>query len=260
MQQEKKAGSLERLYIACFRPSRYKELLAAGTARHIIYVCAIILFLVIIEAVIPFTAWDLSVGGLNRLILERFPEFTVEKGQMTIESPVEFDINGIIHFKADSGVKKYEKKDFDEKYQEELLFSSTNLLIKMGSRQADVAMSDLTSSRLDNKSVAEMIPLMRFFLAVYFFSTYVIKGSEYMIGAVFFALICRAAIRTPEGKYVNLKGTLVIAVYAKTLFSLLHSVNICAGSPIGETLMLILGTFGTIVFIDKAEAAVLKVI
>lgn len=259
MELEKKPGIPERFFIACFRPSRYKELLTTKTAGHVIYACCIISLLVMIEAVIPFAAWDLSVGGLNNLITERFPAFTVEKGEMNIASPVEFDINGIIHFKADSAADRYEKTDFDEKYEEEVLISKKNVILKMGGRQMDLAMSEVVQDKLDNQSMTEVIPLFRMFLGVYFISTWLVRGIEYMVGAVFFALICRAAIRAPDGRFVNLKGTVVIAVYAKTLFSLLNSVNLCAGNPIGETIMLIAGTFGTILFIDRAEAAVLGI-
>lgn len=259
MEQEKKPGGIERLYIACFRPSRYKELLSVKTARHVVYACCIIFFLVFIETMLPFAAWDFSVGGLNRLINERFPAFTVENGVMKIESPVEFNINGVIRFKADSGVEKFRKKDLDEEYQEEFLFSSSNVLIKLADRVVDIPMEEVSKTRLDNQSMVNAIPFLRILLGIYFLSSYVIKGAEYMIAAVFFAFLCRAAIRAPDGRFVTLKGTIVIAIYAKTLFSLVHSVNICMGSPVGETLMLIIGTFGTIAFIDRAEAAVLNV-
>jgi hypothetical protein len=86
-----------------------------------------------------------------------------------------------------------------------------------------------------------------------------VKGLIYMIAVLFFAVLCRAAIRTKDGKYVDLKGTIVITIYAKTLFSLIHSVNTCAGAPIGETLILILGTFGTMMYINRAEAAILDI-
>ncbi len=259
MEQEKKAVGLEKLYIACFRPSRYKELLAGKAAGHVLYTCFIILFLVFVEAILPFMAWDLSVGGLSRLITERIPGFTVDKGEMTIQSPVEFDIGGVLHFRADSDVEKFQKKDFEEKYPEELLCSRTNVMVKAADRIMDISMAEIAREKFDNQDLVETVPFLRLVLGIYFFSTYIIKGIEYMIAAVFFAVLCRAAIRTPEGTFVNLKGTIIIAIYAKTLFSLLYSVNICAGRPIGDTLMLILGTFGTIAFIDRAEAAVLNI-
>lgn len=259
MKEKKKVGGLERFYIACFQPSRYKELLDEKTGYHVLYVIGIVFLLVIIETVIPFFAWDLSVGGMESLILERLPAFTVENGKMTIAQPVEFDLSGILHVKADSGVDQYQKKDFDDRYQEELLFSGSNLMMKMGDRVMDISMSDISQEKVDNQALVRLIPWFRILLMVYFFSSYLAKAAEYMVAALFFALICRAAIRTPDGKYVNLKGTIVIAIYAKTLFTLIRSVNTCLGKPFNETLVLIMGTFGTVLFIDRAEAAVLNI-
>ncbi len=259
MEQERKAGGLEKLYIACLKPSRYQELLSSGTGHHLVYLCCIVLLLTLIDTVIPFAAWDFNAGGIDSLVRNRFPAFTIEKGRMTIEQPVEFEIGGVIHFKADSGVEKYTKEDFTDKYQEELLFSGTNILIRMGEKIMDVPMDKVTDSKLDNKDLLEAVPLFRMMLLIYFLSTYLVKGVEYLISTAFFAVISRAAIRTREGKFVDLKGTFVIALYAKTLFSLLHSVDICAGFPVDETIIIILGTIGTILFIDKAEAAVLGI-
>ena len=263
MEQERKAGFLQRFYIACCRPSRYKEILSAGRARHIFYVCCVIFLMVLTDTIIPFAAWDVNMGGLKKLITRSIPAFTVENGRMTIEEPVEFDIGGIVHLKADSDVASYNKSDLDERYQEEFLISSGNLVVRMADRLMEFSMEDITKDlageKLDNAVLAEAVPFFRMVLAVYFLSTYLVKGIEYMIAAVFFAVLCRAAIRTPDGKYVNLRGTLVIALYAKTLFSLLHSAHLCLGSPFGETLVLILGTIGTIIYIDRAEASVLNI-
>ena len=259
MEQVSRPGILERLFIACFRPSRYKELLSVSKLGHVLYFICIVFLLLFIDTIIPFAAWDVHVGGLRTLFTERIPAFTVEKGKMTIEKPLEFDINGIIHFKADSSAERYKKEDLDKEYAEEFLFSSTNLLIKMEDRTLDVSMGDLTKDKLDNQNLVEAIPVFRLFIFIYFFSSYMVKALTYMITVLFFAALCRAAIRTKDGKFVSLKGTIVITIYAKTLFSLIHSVNTCSGTPIGETLILILGTFGTMMYINRAEAAILGI-
>lgn len=260
MEQQKSAGSLERLYIACFKPSGYKELLDDSKWRHVLYVAIIAFLLIVIEGILPFAAWDVSVGGLKGMIINRLPAFTVEGGKMVIEQPVEFDILGIVHFKADSSVDKYSKEDLDDKYQEEFLFSSSNMLVGMGDRVMDVSMSELGEEKLDNQGLAQAVPYFRMLVIMYFFSTYVIKVAEYMISALFFAVLCRAIIRTPDGKFVHFKGSLVIAIYAKTLFSILHSVHTCIGRPLGETMALIIGTCGTVMYMYRAEAAVLDIL
>ena len=80
MQQESKIGFLWQYVIACIHPSQYKELIKKKKGAFVGYVAVLVMFLVLIENVIPFAAWTASVGGLENLVLNRIPKFTLEKG------------------------------------------------------------------------------------------------------------------------------------------------------------------------------------
>lgn len=70
---------------------------------------------------IPFAAWTASVGGLENLVLNRIPKFTLEKGYFQSESPIDFTIGGVVHIKADSSVEEFKESDFKSDYVQELL-------------------------------------------------------------------------------------------------------------------------------------------
>ena len=96
MQQESKIGFLWQYVIACIHPSQYKELIKKKKGAFVGYVAVLVMFLVLIENVIPFAAWTASVGGLENLVLNRIPKFTLEKGYFQSESPIDFTIGGVV--------------------------------------------------------------------------------------------------------------------------------------------------------------------
>ena len=57
MQQESKIGFLWQYVIACIHPSQYKELIKKKKGAFVGYVAVLVMFLVLIENVIPFAAW-----------------------------------------------------------------------------------------------------------------------------------------------------------------------------------------------------------
>ena len=133
MQQESKIGFLWQYVIACIHPSQYKELIKKKKGAFVGYVAVLVMFLVLIENVIPFAAWTASVGGLENLVLNRIPKFTLEKGYFQSESPIDFTIGGVVHIKADSSVEEFKESDFKSDYVQYLLVALAFALICRGS-------------------------------------------------------------------------------------------------------------------------------
>ena len=65
--------------IACIHPSQYKELIKKKKGAFVGYVAVLVMFLVLIENVIPFAAWTASVGGLENLVFKPYPEVYFRK-------------------------------------------------------------------------------------------------------------------------------------------------------------------------------------
>lgn len=149
------------------------------------------MFLVLIENVIPFAAWTASVGGLENLVLNRIPKFTLEKGYFQSESPIDFTIGGVVHIKADSSVKEFKESDFKSDYVQELLVGKKNILIKMPGGNQQIVLSQFKNWKLNNKGLAEMLPAFYMFLVFYLVVLLITKAVQYLLVALAFALICR---------------------------------------------------------------------
>ncbi|MDY5496881.1 MAG: DUF1189 family protein [Anaerobutyricum sp.] len=258
MEQDSKIGFWEQYVIACFRPSKYNELLKKKKNNFVVYLFILILFLVFIESVIPFAAWNTSVGGLRNLFTEGLPAFSVADGQYHSEAPISFTINGVIRVRADSGVEQFKKSDFDEKYAEEFLIGKTNALVKTPGGIQNISLSEFASLKLDNRSLAEAVPAIYSFLIFYLFLLIGIKAVQFLFTAFMFGLICRSSVRTKDGKVVSMKESFYIASYARTLFAILASVNIALGYMFDSMMLVMISAMLTIGFIIRAEASVLQ--
>ena len=257
MQQESKIGFLWQYVIACIHPSQYKELIKKKKGAFVGYVAVLVMFLVLIENVIPFAAWTASVGGLENLVLNRIPKFTLEKGYFQSESPIDFTIGGVVHIKAESSVEEFKESDFKSDYVQELLVGKKNILIKMPGGNQQIVLSQFKNWKLNNKGLAEMLPAFYMFLVFYLVVLLITKAVQYLLVALAFALICRGSVRTTEGKIVSMAESFYIAVYARTLAAVIGSANIALGYMIDSFVLMIVTVFITMGFIMRGEISVL---
>lgn len=253
MNQENQIGFFGQLKIACFRPGKYKALLEKNAGSHIRYFTVLFLFLVFVETVIPFAAWDVSVGGLENLFLNRVPEFHLAEGEMNMASPISFDIGGVLHVTVNSDKEEFSAKDYKEEYQEEFLISKTNIMIKIGQNISDVKLNSLKDVVMTNQELVEMIPFIRGMLVIYFVLALLSKAIQYIFVALMFGLFCRSGVRNADGRFLSVREAFVIGLYAKTIFAIFTSLNICLGYLISSFWMMMISVAGTIDYIYRAE-------
>ncbi len=258
MNQENQTGFFRRYFIACFQPGKYKLLLEKKTGSHIAHMILLLIFLLIVDTLIPFGAWMTSVGGFRNLFLNRLPAFTLEDGTFDIESPVSFEIGQSIRVEINSEVEKYTQEDFQEEYQEEILISRTNLLIRAGDRGAELSLSSVGNMYLDNQVLTSAIPAFMMALVFYFLIILVLKAVQYIVVSLVYGLICRVGVRSPEGKMLSIKDSFWIAVYAKTLFAIIASVNSSLGYPVSSFWISVISIVIVMSYMFKAEVSVLK--
>ena len=258
MVEEKQVGFWQRYFIACFRPSRYTELFSKKKGVHVGYLLLLMVFLFFIEGIIPFAAWDITVGGYRNLVLNRVPEFTIQDGVMKMDNPMEFTIGQATRVCVSSDVEKYKADDFDNKYSEEILVSSTNILFKAAGRMTEVSMDSFKGRTINNETLASASPLFHVMVGIYFIVSFLTCAARYLIQAGFFAILCRVGVRTEDGRTVSFKQVFLIALYARTLFAVLESINICLGYLVSDFLLIFLSAMVTMSYIYRAQAELLK--
>ncbi|MCD8018175.1 MAG: DUF1189 domain-containing protein [Clostridiales bacterium] len=258
MEQDNRVGFFERYFIACFQPGKYKTLINDKMGKHVCYTIVLLLFMLLVDTVIPVGAWVASVGGLKNLFLNRLPEFTLDDGEFEMSMPLSFTIGGTIRIEIDSDVEEYTDSDYNTDYTEEILISRSNVLIRVSENVTEIKFSTLSDIFLDNEGLAGAIPLIIASLIFYFIISLVTKGAQYLILAVGFGLLCRSSFRTENGQVVSVKEAILIALYAKTLFGILSSVNICLGYLISSFWVTIISVMVIMGYIYRAEISILK--
>lgn len=258
MQEEEKIGFWEQYFYACCLPAQYRKLLLAGKNKLVAYLLVLVTFLVLLENVIPFAAWDVSVGGLRNLFLNGLPAFSVEDGHFTAEEALSFTLGGALQVKADPAVTEYTQADCDDEYLEEILVARDSIFVKAPGGVQRISFADFASLRIDNQTLVHALPALYAFFAFYIVLSFLIKAVQYLFIAFMFALICRGSAHTPEGEVVSMRDSFVIAIYARTLFAFLNSANVALGYLVDSTMLFILSAIVTMVFIVRAEVSVLN--
>ena len=235
MNQENETGFFRQYFTACFQPGKYKTLLEKKTGGHVLYMILLLIFLLVIDTIIPFGAWMTSMGGFRGLFLERIPAFTVENGIFTSESPVSFNIGPVLRVEMDSGVEKFTEADVDKDYQEEILVSRTNVLIRNMDTMTEIPLSGIADMKLSNQTLVAAIPFL-----------------------LILGVVCRFGVISPEGKRVSIKEAFLIAMYARTLFAVIESVNSCLGYVIPAFWVTAISVMVVMGYIYRAEVSILK--
>lgn len=274
MEQENKIGFFGQYGIAIARPTRYKELLKKSSRSRVFYVLLLALILFLMKTGIHFIGWDLSVGGIRNFIMNGLPTFTLENGTLNVEYPVDMHFNQDVKIIIDSTVEKYDEEavkkyevaevetsetmDITTKYYEVFLISKTNAAMKIGNRLFFLNFEDLKDIRLNNASLTKYIPLVRVFIGITFFLSYLVEIGGYLLMAALYALIARMRVRGENRPVVEFRQAFHMAVYAKTLFALLGAVNASLGYPIYIGFQYLIATIVTVIFMMKAQIAILK--
>ena len=258
MNQENETGFFRQYFTACFQPGKYKTLLEKKTGGHVLYMILLLIFLLVIDTIIPFGAWMTSMGGFRGLFLERIPAFTVENGIFTSESPVSFNIGPVLRVEMDSGVEKFTEADVDKDYQEEILVSRTNVLIRSMDTMTEIPLSGIADMKLSNQTLVAAIPFLVVMIVIYMLMTLASKAVQYLLMALILGVVCRFGVISPEGKRVSIKEAFLIAMYARTLFAVIESVNSCLGYVIPAFWVTAISVMVVMGYIFRAEVSILK--
>ncbi len=104
---DRKVGFLEQFYNAMFKPGFYSQFSKFKASSSIIYVVIFMVFMGLVRLGMPAAAWIAGQGGLDNLIRNKLPEFTIVNGHFDISKDFETNIDDTIYVVADRGVKSY---------------------------------------------------------------------------------------------------------------------------------------------------------
>ena len=252
MEEQMKYGFFDQFPISFFRPSKYKVLLPLKRRHRVGFVILISILCFALENLIPFLAWDISVGGLDNLVSNGIPDFSLENGVLTMDDPIELQMSGSLYVKVDTGVETWQEKDLELNYPSVVLISRTNMLLKNENMVYEVQFSKLDKP-LYKKTLLGIMPVVKILAVISFILAWLAKLIGYIISALFFAFICRTMARDKEGNAVEFRTALTFAFYARAPFILISGVNTALGNLTNSLWILLLGVFMTMQFMLIAE-------
>ena len=257
MNEQESMNFVTQYLAACFRPSSYRDLIEDKKHSLAAYVLVLCLFLLFIENILPFLAWDASVGGMRNLILNVLPEFRIENGVMTCDTPLFLSVGDACTVKVDTSVDAYARDDLSEEYTA-FYFSKTNMVAKNASMNRVIPYTDLGSVVINNKYLVNMLPVFYLSMVITTGLLYLATLGQYLFMTLFYALLCRGLLRDPGGDRLPFMTTFAITIYARTLPSLITVVGTVLGLPVHSILGEVLMVFLTMLYIFRGQASVLK--
>ncbi len=255
MEENIRYGFWDQFPISFFQPKKYKVLLPVKKRILIPFILIIVGLTFFMETLMPFAAWDISMGGFDNVIENTVPKFKLENGILDMDGPLEMNLSNAIHLKVNSEVEEFSKKDLQEKYVEEILISRTNFVFKHNQMVSVMKLSDL-GIKGDNQTLMSLVPTFKLAAFLCFITFYIIDLGRYLIFLLFFAMLFR--MRTREGKRISFGESFAITAYARAPFALLTSVNMALGYVINSLAVTVVGVFLTIRYIYWAQASILK--
>ena len=253
---QEKISFTEQIRIALSKPTWYKSLFQQSVGKHIAYFLVLLVLITVIQYVIPTTAYIQSVGGLEPLLMEVIPTFSLENGELTVDQVVEIEQNGV-RMVIDTSVDAYKQEDAIEVAKEVedampvvYLVSRTNIACNQVT--APLSIASFGEISFDNRDLYQIAPV---YLVTYGITFFFYNIVAYVISALFFALFGYLMNRVLK---LNLKfgQIFVIAMYAKSIEILIESVLQVVGMPLLYYIGSIVGIFITCNYMTRGMSSI----
>ncbi len=249
---------LSQYVTACFFPSRYRELIEDKKHSIWSYVLVLVLLFTLIADVVPFLAWEASVGGMENLLKERLPAFRIHDGVMDCDQPMSFALGNACHIKVDTSVEEFSSTDIKEEGYA-FYFSRTNMVTNMAGMAREIPYKQLGEEEINNETLVSLLPIYRISLVFSMGMLYVVNLLQYLAMALFFAFLCLGLVRDPGGDRLPFGVTFSIVIYARTLFVLIQNVGMALGYPMNGLFVELVLVCATFSHIFRGQASVLKI-
>ena len=223
MDSRKKLSLFEMLKVACLKPSEYKNLLQQSVGKLIGYVAILVLLTSFATYGVSMIGFVVGIGGFENLFTNRIPQFQLENGTLTMEHPIEFEIQGI-RFVADASKEEVTKSDLSEEYYSEILISKHNMIMKNVLQQYEMKFNQTEGLTLNNEDLVLWIPYIYVTLAFSYAVLYGMSVVEFCFTAMMFILYAFMINLVYQAKMK--KGDLIkVGIYSSTIGVLLVALN-----------------------------------
>lgn len=244
----------EQIRIALSKPTWYKSLFQQSVGQHIGYFVILTLLITVIRCVIPITAYIQSAGGLTYMVYEGLPTFSLQDGELSVDSVVDLE-NAGIRLIIDTSRERFTTEDavsvaegMDDSLPLVYLVSKTN--IANNTSQISFELSSL-NWEYDNDALYHDAPIVLISIGVLFI-LWTVLG--YIVSAVFFTFF-GFVINKALGLNLKFRQIFLVALYAKSVEIILEAVLEVLGITILYYIGTIVGIFITCSYMTRGMSS-----
>lgn len=244
----------EQIRIALSKPLWYKSLFQQSVGQHIGYFLILTLLITAIQCIIPMVAYIQSAGGVQYMVYEGLPSFSMENGELSVDSVIDIERAGI-RLIIDTSREQFSSSDaasvaagMDDSMPIVYLVSRTN--IACNTVQTTLDLSSI-NWEYNNDTLYRDVPLLLTGYVV-LFVLWIVVG--YIVSALFFTLF---GVLMSKALRLNLKfrQIFLIALYAKSVEIILEAVLEVLGISILYYIGTIIGIFITCNYMTRGMSS-----
>lgn len=214
----------------------YENFLKNGKWKTFLYGLLLSLLYTVVSFVLPTTVSVAVSGGIERLLEESVPEFTLEDGRLWVSEPVEYtlydNLQGGIYIRIDTGnaiTREISQVDLVA-FEKAVVMDADQVLLKTNGEIVCASYDDLFLGNWNRETLfAELLPFARLLLAAVFAAVILSSVLGFFAGALFTAVM-GSVISSVLGYRLDFAGLFKLAVHARTVPILIKAV--LAWSPV----------------------------
>lgn len=211
-------GFFEQFYVALMKHKEYKILTDLSKRQKVIYFLGITFLLTLIAYVVPMASFLTGLGGYEEFFGKKLPAFSVEKGELSIEEPLDFRLNGV-HIIVDDSVDAYSQKDVDEAEELIMYFSRHNIVTNVSAIPLEIQYGFWGDDKIDNSYMVGLAPAFYGMAAFSVVFAWIAQMFAYSFLALLFAA-CSLGLNRMSGANLPFRRLFWIAIYAESVFAL----------------------------------------
>lgn len=214
----------------------YEKFLENKKWKTFLYGLLLSLFYILVSFVLPVAASVAASGGIERVLEESVPEFTLKDGKLRVAEPVEFtlydNLQGGVYIKIDTEnaiTQELSKVDLVA-FEKAVVMDEDHVLLKTNGEIVRASYDDLFHGDWNRETLfAELLPFARILLAAVSAAIMLTLVIGYFAGA-FFTAVLGSVIGSILKYRLNFGDLFKLAVHARTVPILLKAV--LAWSPV----------------------------
>ena len=163
------------------------------------------------------------------------PAFELKDGTLSVDQEMDFEIGGV-HFVADTSKDKVSTEDLSNKYQMELVFAKNEMVVKntaVGNMMNTFSFKNMKNVEFNNQAMLPMVPMIRIFIVIMFFSQWIVNIISYLTVAVFITMLAyfnqKTRLDRKNKDEVSFGKIFKLSIYARVIFELIETIGVTAG-------------------------------